>query len=100
MKTGLLEERLNLGPKEFIASLTNVEKALLYERWRVYDGNWTRMINDLESRKERRPYVQCLVMRIKEDLPVIRNLILYETKKKVNLLHFEEDLKKADVLIA
>lgn len=56
----------------------DVEDILRILRDDMYDGSWDKMVEDLESRLEKRPYLFTISNRIEEDLETIHRLRLEE----------------------
>lgn len=71
--------------EEYFRSLSREEVQLLALREVLYDGSWSEMIQDLEARRDGRPFVFKLRNRIDEDLERIRKLDAYESEHLVRL---------------
>ena len=63
----------------------------------LYDGDWQPMLEDLESRLDKRPSVYKIARNIKEDLIAIRRLIIEESKAAKAKLNKKVEPKKAVV---
>jgi len=83
-----LDERVNLGPEEFVRSLTKEEKMVIWLKEDIYHS-WQGMRDDLKERLAKRPYLYLLAEAIDKDLEVIGKLEAYETKHKINLFSAE-----------
>lgn len=75
----------NVGPEDFFARLTPVEKQLLLLRDELYNGSWSEMETDLRNRLDKKPYIFRLMNRIEEDLARIDTIRRYEIAQGVNL---------------
>ena len=76
--------------QEFIDSLKQTERTLIFLRDELYDGDWERMQMDLEDRLVGKPYIFKLVNRIKDDIARIDQLQAFEREHKIDLADFVE----------
>lgn len=88
--TGILslDERLTLGPEEFVRSLTKEEKMVIWLKGDLYES-WQGMRDDLQARLNKRPYLYLLIETINKDLEVMSKLEAYELKHNVDLFSAE-----------
>lgn len=77
--------------KKYARGLSPEEKILIQLRDELYNASWDRMLTDLRSRLERRPYIFKLVSRIEDDIRRIEKLKEYEEKNNINLAEFLKD---------
>jgi len=75
------EERL----RAFVEGLTKPERLVLVVRDELYGGSWDELIEDLQARKRRKPFVFKLDSRIEEDLSRIAKLRAFEQEHGVDL---------------
>jgi hypothetical protein len=75
------------GPahEAYFRALPREDVQLLALREVLYDGSWDELIKDLQARKEGKPYVYKLQLRIEEDLDRIERLRAYEVEHGVSL---------------
>ena len=69
----------------FVAGLTSGERLLVNLRDELYEGSWKAMLQDLEDRLEKRPYIFKLSSRIETDMAAIEKMSRYEKEQGVNL---------------
>ena len=72
----------------FFASLSPEERQLLTIRDELYLGSWEEMKQDLEDRKNGKPFIFKLANKIEEDLGRIERLSQYEAQHDVDLGQF------------
>ena len=77
--------------RAFAHSLSPENVQLVVLRDELYDGSWQEMRQDLESRRDGRPYIFKLINRIDEDLERIERLSEYEERHQVNLGDYIDD---------
>ena len=82
---------VSVDHESFVRSLTPEERQLIVLRDELYDGSWAEMRQDLEDRRDGRPYIFKLIDRIEEDLGRISRLSEYEERHDINLGDFFED---------
>lgn len=70
---------------EFLRGLDPQERQLIIIRDELYDGSWEEMKNDLEDRRDGKPFIFKLANRIDEDLRRIERLRSFERSEDVNL---------------
>lgn len=71
--------------REFVAGLTSGERLLVNLRDELYEGSWKAMLEDLEDRLEKRPYIFKLSSRIETDMAAIEKMSRYEEEQGVDL---------------
>jgi len=71
--------------EEYFRALPREDLQLLALREILYEGSWDELIRDLQARKDGKPYVYQLQVRIEGDLERIERLRAYEVEQGVNL---------------
>ncbi len=77
--------------RAFVRSLLPEEKHLLVIRDELYEGSWAEMKDDLENRRDGKPFIFKLANRIDEDLQRIDQLSAYEERHQLNLARYLEE---------
>lgn len=72
----------------YAAGLSREERLLIALRDVIYDKTWEGLREDLNSRRDRKPYVIKLATRIDDDLARIEKLESYENENGINLADF------------
>lgn len=90
-RTEAHDEELDRVHSQYVAALGPEEFQLLILRDELYEGSWDDMRNDLEDRRDGKPYIYKLVNRIEEDLKRIESLSGYERQHQVNLGEYLDD---------
>ena len=73
------------GAEMYVQGLPKQKSQLIILRDELYDGSWNSMLEDLDDRRNSRPYIFKLVNRIEEDIKWCRELWEAEEKFGVNL---------------
>ena len=71
--------------RAFAESLTKEERLLVSIRDVLYEGSWDDLLEDLENRKDRKPFVFKLASRIEEDKSRVEKLRAFEREHGVDL---------------
>ena len=71
--------------RDFVAGLTSGERLLVTLRDELYEGSWEAMLQDLEDRLDKRPYIFKLSSRIETDMAAIEKMGRYEKEHGIDL---------------
>ena len=71
--------------RAFLTGLTKEDRLLVAIRDELYEGSWEELLEDLEARKNRKPFVVKLASRIEEDLTRVEKLRAFEREHAVDL---------------
>lgn len=82
---------MSVDHRAFFRTLPPEEVQLLILRDELYDGSWDDMCQDLEGRRDGKPFIFKLINRIEEDLKRIQRLAGYEEQHTVNLGDYLEE---------
>ncbi len=74
----------------FVSGLSSGERLLITLRDELYEGSWDKMLQDLEDRLDKRPYIFKLSSRIESDMAVIKRMSIYEDEHGVDLRAYLE----------
>lgn len=74
----------------FVQALSAAEIQLIVLRDELYDGSWNEMRQDLEDRRDGKPFIFALVDKIEEDLQRIERLSEFEERVDINLADYLE----------
>jgi hypothetical protein len=76
---------LDVPPEIFIDRLESHERVLVDLKDQLYEGSWERILDDLRSRLDNKPYLFKLSQTISRDLAAIERMKSYEMRHKVSL---------------
>ena len=82
---------MSVDHRAFFHTLPPEEVQLLILRDELYDGSWADMCQDLEDRRDGKPFIFKLINRIEEDLKRIQRLAGYEEQHTVDLGDYLEE---------
>jgi hypothetical protein len=71
--------------RAFADGLTKEERLLIAIRDELYEGSWDDLVADLESRRNRKPFVFKLATRLEEDLARVEKLRAFEREHACDL---------------
>lgn len=74
--------------RDFVAGLTSGERLLVTLRDELYEGSWPAMLQDLEDRLDKRPYIFKLSSRIETDMAAIEKMSRYEKEQGIDLRNY------------
>jgi len=76
---------LDVPPDIFIVRLEPYERVLLDLKDQLYEGSWERILEDLQSRLDNKPYMYKLSQTISRDVAAIERMKSYELRHQVDL---------------
>ena len=88
----MIEERHRV----FAESLSKAERVLVLVRDTLCGGEWDELVEDLQARQSRKPFVLKLNTRIEDDLNRIVKLRTYEEEHGVDLRALLEGVQDAE----
>jgi len=71
--------------RAFLEGLTKEERLLVAIRDELYEGSWDELLQDLEARKGRKPFMVKLATRLEEDMARVEKLRAFEREHTVDL---------------
>ena len=85
---------LDVAPDVFLQRLESYERVLLDLKDQLYEGSWTRILEDLKARLDGKPYVYKLSQTISRDVAAIERMKAYEIRHHVNLSQLRKQQQK------
>ena len=76
---------LDVPPEVFLQRLETYERVLLDLKDQLYEGSWQRILEDLKSRLDGKPYIYKLSQTIGRDITAIERMQAFEIRHQVNL---------------
>ena len=76
---------LDVDAEEFLRRLELFERVLIEVKDTLYEGSWDRVLKDLRSRLEGKPYVFKLSQTIARDIAAIERMRAYERRHGIDL---------------
>ena len=89
------DPNLDVPPEVFIKSLEGFERVLIQLKEQLYEGSWDRVLEDLKSRLNNKPYIFKLSQFIARDVAAIERMKAYEQRHGVSLAELMRQQKAA-----
>jgi len=89
------DPNLDVPPEVFIKSLEPFERVLIDLKDQLYEGSWDRILEDLKSRLNNRPYIYKLSQFITRDVAAIERMKGYEIRHGVSLAELVKQQRQA-----
>lgn len=76
---------LDVPPEVFLSRMEPYERVLIDVKDQLYEGSWDRILGDLRSRLDGKPYIFKLSQTIARDIVAVERMKSYEMRNKVSL---------------